>query len=352
MFVIRRGTLLFLPLLQRAGRSLLVIAGVVVANFFLLRLAPGDPALAIAGDAGAGDPAYLASLRASLGLDHPLWQQFLIYVHGALKLDFGYSYRNHAPVLSLVLTRLPATLLLMVSAFLLSLIFGVFFGLLAGYGHHRGRSRTSNAVQRRQAGRFRVLDAVIRAVSLLLYATPIFWLSLVLTIVFSVWLDWLPSFGMETVGAMAQGGSRAVDVITHLALPAISLSVVYSAIYAQLTRAAVLEVIDQDFVKTARAKGASEPRVLLGHVLRNALLPVVSFSGVQLAELAGGALITEAVFSWPGIGGLMFDALLQRDYPVLLGVLLAISTLVVLVNIVTDMLYRVVDPRVERGARA
>ncbi|AZQ52884.1 ABC transporter permease [Burkholderia cenocepacia] len=321
-------------------RGLAVVLGVLVVNFFLIRLAPGDPALMLAGDAGSGDAAYVERLRAQLGLSRPLGEQFVLYLRDLAHVDFGFSYRNQLPVLQLVLDRLLATLLLMAAAFAVSVVAGVTAGAIAAYGEARGGP-----------GMRRIARA-IGALAVIVYATPLFWLSLMSVIAFSVVLGWLPSFGMESVGAGYTGGRRALDVAAHLVLPATTLGLVYGAIYVQLTRAAMLEVIEREFVRTARAKGASEPRVMIRHVLRNALLPVVTLGGLQLGQLAGGALVTEIVFAWPGLGGLMYDALLQRDYPVLLGLLAVVAALVVLFNALTDLLYGIVDPRIDwRGAR-
>ncbi|MEK6418387.1 MAG: ABC transporter permease [Burkholderia gladioli] len=316
-----------------ALRGLAVVLGVLIVNFFLVRLAPGDPALALAGDAGAGDAAYVERLREQLGLARPLAEQFFHYLRAIAHLDFGYSYRNQAPVLSLVAERLPATVLLMVAAFLISVLVGVSSGAFAAWGEARGG--------RLARGAARAIDAL----AVLTYATPLFWLSLMALLLFSVKLDWLPSFGMESVGAAYAGWRHALDVGAHLALPAFTLGLVYAAVYVQLARAAMLEVIDREFVRTARAKGAGEARVMLRHVLRNALLPVVTLGGLQLGQLAGGALVTEIVFAWPGLGGLMYDSLVQRDYPVLLGILAVVAALVVFFNLLTDLLYPLVDPR-------
>ncbi|EMD9442770.1 ABC transporter permease [Burkholderia cepacia] len=321
-------------------RGLAVVLGVLVVNFFLVRLAPGDPALMLAGDAGSGDAAYVERLRVQLGLSRPLVEQFALYLRDLAHVDFGFSYRNQMPVLQLVVDRLPATLLLMAAAFAVSVVAGVTAGAIAAYGESRGGPWARRVAR------------AIGALAVIVYATPLFWLSLMSVIVFSVVLGWLPSFGMESVGAGYTGWRRALDVAAHLVLPATTLGLVYGAIYVQLTRAAMLEVIEREFVRTARAKGASEPRVMIRHVLRNALLPVVTLGGLQLGQLAGGALVTEIVFAWPGLGGLMYDALLQRDYPVLLGLLAVVAALVVLFNALTDLLYGIVDPRIDwRGAR-
>lgn len=187
--------------------------------------------------------------------------------------------------------------------------------------------------------------------ALLLYATPLFWLSLMGILLFSVVLGWLPAFGMETVGAGLTGWARAGDIAQHLILPTVTLGCFFMAVYVRLTRASMLEVIGMDFVKTARAKGVSPGRVIRAHVLRNALLPVITFAGIQLGQMAGGAVLTETVFAWPGIGRLMFDALLQRDYQLLLGIFLVTSIMVVVFNLLTDVLYRLIDPRIGAGAQ-
>ncbi len=310
--------------------------GVVVINFFLIRLAPGDPAMIMAGESGAGDPAFVEGLRQQFGLDKPQLVQLFLYLKGVASLDLGYSYRNHVPVLELILDRLPATLLLMSAAFVISIVIGVALGALAARTRYHGKNRW--------------LDGVIMTSAMVLYATPLFWLSLLAIIVFSVLLGWLPGFGMENVMAGLSGWARIADIAHHLVLPACSLAVLFIAVYARLTRAAMLEVMGMDFVRTARAKGVPASRVLRVHVLRNALLPVVTFAGVQLGQLAGGALLTETVFSWPGIGRLMFDALLQRDYQLLLGIFLVTSAMVVGFNFIADLLHRFLDPRIGSGA--
>ncbi len=322
-------------LISRIGKGIVVILGVVIVNFLLIRLAPGDPASIMAGEAGASDPTYVLQLRQQFGFDQPLYQQLWLYLKGVVQLDFGYSYRNKLQVLDLILERLPATLLLMSCAFIFSIVIGVLLGVLAS------KSRYTN--------RRKWLDSVIMSASLLLYATPLFWLSLLAIIFFSVMLNWLPAFGMESVGAGLTGWAHVKDVAAHLVLPTVSLGCFFMAMYARLTRASMLEVMGMDFVKTARAKGVPPNQVIRKHVLRNALLPVVTFAGIQLGQMAGGAVLTETVFGWPGIGRLMFDALMQRDYQLLLGVFLVTSTMVVLFNLLTDLIYRFVDPRIEAG---
>ncbi|HTG18822.1 MAG TPA: ABC transporter permease [Reyranella sp.] len=316
-------------LVQRVIKMVVMVFAIIVANFLLVHAAPGDPASVIAGEAGAADPQFLAQLRAQFGLDQPLSTQLWLYVSHVAQGDLGVSYRQQRPVLGLILERLSATLLLTGTAFILAVLGGVTLGALAA----RRVGRTS--------------DSLITVLALALYATPIFWVGLMLVLVFSVWLDWLPSFGMNTVGADLTGGAAVLDTARYLLLPALTLGLFYMAVYARLTRAAMLEVASQDFVRTARAKGVPEGGVQRRHVLRNALLPVITVAGIQAGQLVGGSILVETVFAWPGIGRLAFDALLARDYQILLGVFLATSVLVLVFNLVTDLLYAWIDPRVE-----
>lgn len=291
----------------------------------------------LAGQAGAGDAAYVDQLRVAFGLDKPILTQLMLYLKGVVQLDLGFSYRNHVPVLDLIVERLPATFLLMSCAFVFSIVLGVFLGVVAAKARYRNKRRW--------------IDSSVMTGALLLYATPLFWLSLMGILLFSVVLGWLPAFGMETVGSGLTGLARAADIAQHLVLPTITLGCFFMAVYVRLTRASMLEVIGMDFVKTARAKGVSPSRVIRTHVLRNALLPVITFAGIQLGQMAGGAVLTETVFAWPGIGRLMFDALLQRDYQLLLGIFLVTSIMVVVFNLLTDVLYRLIDPRIGAGAQ-
>ena len=316
-------------LLPRLVKMAAVVLGIVVVNFLLIHAAPGDPASVIAGQSGAADPKFMEQLRHQFGLDRPLHEQLWLYLRGVLSGDLGVSHRQQRTVASLIGERLPATLLLTGAAFLFAVVAGVALGAAAA----------------RRVGR--VTDSVITVLALAFYATPLFWVGLMLVLVFSVWLDWLPSFGMQSVTGDVQGWDAVLDVARHLVLPALTLGLFYMAVYARLTRASMLEVADQDYVKTARAKGAPEGRILRLHILRNALLPVVTVAGIQAGQLIGGSILVETVFAWPGIGRLAFDALLARDYQLLLGVFLCTAVLVVVFNLLTDLLYLVIDPRVE-----
>ncbi|TDR85252.1 peptide/nickel transport system permease protein [Enterovirga rhinocerotis] len=316
---------------RRFGQIVFVVLGIAVVNFFLLRLAPGDAAEVLAGEAGAATPEFMAALRQQFGLDQPVHVQFAKYIGNILTLNLGYSFRQGMPVSWLILDRLPATMLLMGASIGFASILGSALGFLAA----------------RHAGR--LTDTVVSVVALLFYATPVFWIGVVLIVVFSVWLDWLPVGGMATIEAGYTGIAYAVDVARHLVLPALTLGLFYLAIYTRLMRASMLQVYGEDFIRTAVAKGVSPRNVAARHVLRNALLPVVTMLGMQIGSILGGAILVETVFSWPGLGRLAFESLFQRDLNLLLGILLSSSVLVVLVNIAVDLAYRLLDPRVEIG---
>lgn len=315
--------------LARLLKAMVILLAIVVLNFCLIHAAPGDPAAVMAGEAGATDELFLAQLREKFGLDQPFHVQLWHYVSGLLHLDMGYSYRQDAPVLTLILERLPATILLTGAAFVISILIGVLAGVLAAM----------------RVGRW--ADTVITVMSLLLYATPLFWVALMAILLFSVQLGWFPAYGMEQIGSDLTGAARWLDIAHHLVLPATTLGLFFTATYARMTRASFLEVASEDFVKTARAKGLPERTIARRHILRNAILPVVTLAGLQAGQIVGGAVLTETVFAWPGIGRLMFDALLQRDYNLLLGVFLISSAMVLLFNLITDLVYLLIDPRIE-----
>lgn len=318
--------LVFRRLLKMAG----IVLAVVVLNFLLIRLAPGDPVSVMAGEAGAADAAFVQQLRQEFGLDKPVPVQLWRYVSNVLQMDLGYSYRQRRPVIDLIEERLPATLYLTGAAFGLSLSLGIVLGVVAASAPGGWT------------------DRLITIGSLCFYVTPTFWVGLMFILIFSIKLGWLPPFGMESLGSHYAGVSYALDVFKHLILPASSLGVFYVAIYARVTRTSMNEVRGLDFVKFAKAKGLPPGRIMRVHVLRNALLPVITLAGIQAGQLVGGAVLVETVFAWPGIGRLAFEALLQRDYPVLLGVFLATSGMVVVFNLITDIVYTFVDPRIER----
>ena len=314
---------------KRLLKAVAVLLAIAVLNFLMIRLAPGDPASVIAGEAGAADEMFMAQLREEFGLDRPLPEQLFVYVRTLASFDLGYSYRNKRTVASMIGDRLPATLLVTVTAFLFALGAGILLGVLAA-------TRVGTWT-----------DSAVTVLALGFYATPLFWVGLMLVLLFSVNLGWLPAFGMETLGAGYQGVDRVLDIARHMVLPSLTLGLFYVAIYARLTRASMLEVADQDYVRTARAKGLAEPRIVAAHVLRNAILPVITFAGIQAGQLVGGTIVVETVFAWPGIGRLAFEALLQRDYNTLLGVFFICAVMVVVINLATDLVYALIDPRIE-----
>jgi peptide/nickel transport system permease protein len=312
----------------RLVKAAIILIAIVTLNFFLIHAAPGDPAAVMAGEAGAADEIFINQLKEQFGLDKPLLTQLGIYLSGVVQLDLGFSYRQQMPVADLILDRLPATLLLTITAFVISLLLGVLAGVLASA----------------RVGKWS--DTIISTIALLFYATPLYWAALMAVLLFSVELNWLPGFGYETVGGGYTGFARVLDIAEHLILPALTLGLFFMAVYMRMTRASMLEVSTLDFVKTARAKGLKPGVIQWRHIFRNAMLPVVTLAGLQAGQLVGGAVLTETVFAWPGIGRLMFDALAQRDYNVLLGVFFVSAAMVLLFNLITDILYRVVDPRI------
>ncbi len=315
--------------LGRLLQAVPIILAIVVLNFVLLHLAPGDAAMVLAGEAGSATPEYMAQLRAKFGLDQPLGLQLLAYARNILSLNLGYSFRHDQPVFRLILGRLGPTLLLMMTTLVVSVTVGSLLGLLAATGLNRWR------------------DTLISIFALVSYATPLFWLGLMLIVLFSIRLDWLPTSGMESIGAFKTGWARALDVGRHLILPAGSLSLFYMALYTRLMRASLLEQAGMDYVTTARAKGLSERRIVFAHTLRNALLPVVTMAGVQTGGLLGGSVIVETVFGWPGLGLLAFQSLFARDLNLLLGIFFLSACTVVLVNLAVDLVYTMLDPRIE-----
>jgi len=320
------------PMLRLVGQRLLkaipLILAIVICNFVLLKLAPGDAAEVLAGEAAAGTAEYLAELRARFGLDQPVHMQLWHYIVKLATLDLGFSFRHNQTVLSLILDRLPATLLLMFSGMGLAVVVGAALGILA--------SQRVNQLR----------DNIISVFAILSFSVPVFWLGLMLIVVFSVNLGWFPAGGMETMASGKRGVVRVLDILQHMVMPVTTLGLFYVALYTRVMRASMLEVFNQDFVTTARAKGLSESRITLRHVFRNALLPMVTLIGVQFGTLLGGSVLVETVFSWPGLGRLAFEAVFQRDINLLLGILLMCSVLVVLSNILVDVMYSQLDPRI------
>jgi len=299
--------------IRRLLSALVTVIGVAVLVFFLIHLIPGDPVERLLGDSAR--PADREALRTALGLNQPLASQFLDYAGGLLRLDPGTSLVSGRPVATLVAQHLPATLELAIAALVVAVAVALPLGVMAARRH-----RT-------------LWDGTAMGFSLLGVSIPNFWLGPILILVFSLWLGWTPVSGR--------------DGPASLILPALTLGTSLAAVLARMVRSSLLEVLGEDYVRTARAKGLGERRVVWRHALRNALLPVITLLGLQLGALLGGAVITETVFSWPGIGSLLVDAIQARDYPVVQACVLVIALAYVLVNLVTDLVYAAIDPRIE-----
>lgn len=321
------STPLWRYVLGRLVQAVPLLLGIIVINFLLIALAPGDPVTVLLGEYPA--PAeYVARLREQFGLDRPLLVRLGRYVGSVLRGDLGFSFAYRLPVACLVLDRLGNTLILMGTAMTLAAVAGVVLGVAAA---RRPHSR---------------LDTTATGLSLVGYSIPEFWLGQLLVLLFAVTLAWLPAQGIRTTRESYTGLAAALDLGRHLILPAAALSFRYIALIARITRASMLEVMSQDYILAARARGAEEGRVLWRHGLRNAAIPIATVIGYNYAFIIAGSALVETVFGWPGVGRLLFDAILQRDTPVLLGVLLIVSATVVVVNLATDVVYAYLDPRV------
>ena len=318
----------FRQLLSRVLQALALVLAVVVLNFILVHAAPGDPVETIAGVSGGMSPELMAQLRLQEGLDKPLYVQLAVYMGKVLSGDLGYSYFFNLPVASLIGERVPATLLLGLGAVLSAFVMGTTLGVLS--------ARKPNGV----------LSQFITVLSMVGFAAPVFWMGIMLVILFASVFPILPVAGMRSIDSSGGGIADVLDVLHLLVLPTFTLGLVYLAQYSRLSRAAMLDVLGADVIRTARAKGLADRVVLYKHALRNALLPVVTVLGLQFGNVMAGAILVETVFNWPGLGRLAFESVLRRDYPTILGVLLFASIVVVVMNQVTDMVYRLIDPRI------
>jgi peptide/nickel transport system permease protein len=326
-----------MTLLARTGASLRrtliqavpTVLGIVILDFFLLQLVPGDAADMIAGESGSATAESMAALRHQFGLDQTMLVQLLNYLDHLAHFSLGFSPRYNLPVSELIMSRLPNTLLLMSSAFVLSLAVGVLLGTVM------------SAFARQWP------DRLLSLLALVLYSAPGFWIGLMAIVLFSVKLGWLPSGGSETVGANLTGFALFADRVKYLTLPSLALACFFIAVYARLTRAAMLEVQRQDYVRTAQAKGLHPLVIELRHILRNALIPVTTVAGLHLGNMLGGAIVVETVFGWSGMGRLALDAVMARDFNVLLGVLLLSALVVIVANVLIDLLHAWLDPRIE-----
>jgi peptide/nickel transport system permease protein len=301
------------------GAVLLLVVSVVV--FAIVHAAPGGPALLIHPDM---DPTQLRAMEAGLGLDDPIPVQYLRWLRNAVQGNFGKSYQHSLPTLELLVERVPNTLLLSGTALVVAVALAVPLG-------------TISAVYR-----YSLLDYAATITAFFGVSMPVFWLAILLIITFSVTLGWLPSAGMRTVGVPSSTG----DLLRHLVMPSLVLATFPLAQLTRYVRSSMVDVLAREYVRTARAKGLSELAVLGRHALRNALIPMVTVLGVLTPRLLGGAVITESIFAWPGLGRLAVEAAITRDYPVIMGATLLVSSIVIVCNLVTDLLYVVIDPRI------
>jgi peptide/nickel transport system permease protein len=300
---------------------------VIVLNFLLVHLAPGDISIVLGGD--SADPAYLATIRERYGLDRPFLEQLWRYLAQVGSGDLGLSLRSREPVFGEIMSRVPATLLLVGSSLALSVVLGTWIGTW---------------IARRPGS---ALDSVVSAVAVGLFSMPVFWLGLMLVLLFAVELQVLPAMGMASVDGPREGLGRVLDVGRHMVLPVLALTTVSLGQYIRLARSSVAEVMGESYITTVRAIGFPERTILMHYALRNALLPVVTVLGLQLGLVLTGAILTESVFSWPGLGRLIYDAILARDTPVIMGAFIVMSVTVALAALVTDLVYAALDPRVK-----
>jgi peptide/nickel transport system permease protein len=302
------------------------VLGILVLTFLLIHIAPGDPILALAGE--YGDEAYYARMRERYQLDRPMIVQLFVYIGHVLRGDLGVSFVQGRPALGIIMERLPATLLLSGTALVVSSLLGIVLGTYAAARAHGVR------------------DITITTGALGIYAAPVFWLGQLALLFIALRFAWVPIAGMRSPGSQATGLADMLDVARHLALPALVLASQGVAAIARLTRAGILEQMESDYILTAHAKGLKRTRILVRHALRNALLPIVTVIGGRVGHLLGGTIIIEVIFSWPGIGRLLLSSMQSRDYPIILGIFLLVAITVVIANLLTDLTYGRLDPRV------
>lgn len=323
---------LLTTLLRRIVNAALLVLAVIVLNFLLLQLAPGDVVDVIAGEMGGITLEDRAQIAATYGLDKPVLTQLGIYLSNVLQGDLGKSFFYNAPVTKLIFARLGPTLLLVLTSMVLAIIGGTFLGVLA--------SRNPEGI----------FSGAVTILALIGYSMPVFWSALMLKILLASRFPLFPVSDMRDI--LYEGGpiGAAIDVAHHLVLPAFSLAIIYLAQYSRISRASMLEVLSSDYIRTARSKGLTEAKVIGKHALRNGILPIITLAGLQFGGLLSGAVLVETVFNWPGLGTLALEAILGRDFPTILGILLFSSIIVIIANLLTDLLYQVVDPRIELKA--
>lgn len=314
-------------ILRRLLESIPLFFLIIILMFFLVHIAPGDPLSYLVGTVGVS-PEYEAMMRERLGLDKSIVEQLLIYIELVMRGDLGYSLIFNSPVLNLILERLPASILLMSTSLLFAMISGIILGV------------TSSKKP------YSLIDSISTTLSLLGSSLPVFWLAQMLILLFALYFNILPTGGIASYGSNLTGIAYITDRLIHLILPTISLGLVQLPIFTRLTRASMLEELGKDYIVAARSKGLKETTVTYRHALRNALNPVMSIVGVNIGWLLAGSVLTETVYGWPGLGRLMFDSITKRDYPIVTGIFMFVSIAVICINLIIDILYAFIDPRV------
>ena len=315
-------------IVNRLVYAFVLLFAVLVLNFTLMHLAPGDVADTISQSMGGADEELLIEIRKDYGLDQPYYQQLGTYIGKVLRFDLGHSFFFNEPVSKLVLERVPATLLLVITAQILALLLGVVLGVYS--------ARKPNGI----------ISHFVTLFALFGYSAPVFWTGILLLIAFSLQIPLFPVAGMRDVTIEGNFWVHAIDVVKHMVLPVLTLASIFLALYSRLARATMIETLGTDFVRTARAKGLPERQVVYKHALRNSLSPVVTLAGLQFSAVVSGAVLVEAVFSWPGLGTLAFQSIIARDTPTILGILFFSALVVIIGNLITDFALRLVDPRV------
>lgn len=309
---------------RRVIQMLPVIIAVTIFNFLIINFAPGDPVTVLAGENATQE--YMDELRESYGLNEPLHVRLKLYLGKLLQGDLGMSYKYQRPVSDIISEKMKVTIMLVLISELTAIVAGTALGALAA--RYEGKK----------------LDMIISNASMMLYCMPVYWMGMLFILFFAVKLKWLPSSGMYSFGIVKY--SKTVDLIRHLILPSLTLFLVNIPTYIKLARSTVVEIAQEDYIRTARAIGYSEKKVYRNHALRNALLPTVTVAGMSLSTVFSGALLTETVFSWPGMGRMIYDGVAMRDYPLIMGGFLVTTVLVVLGGLITDIIYVYLDPRV------
>jgi len=314
--------------IRRLIQAVPLLIAISVIVFAIIEVAPGDPAQMYIDPEKGADPAYIEAVRHSLGLDQPVYVRYISWLVKTLQGDFGFSFRTRRPVALEIGDRLPNTLLLGGVALLISMVIAVPIGIISALK------------------RYTLIDYILSTLALVGISVPVFWVALVLLQIFAIQLNWLPGVGMRSVRVEYEGFAAILDVIRHMILPAIVLSLAQTASWSRYQRSALLEVLGQDYIRTARAKGVRERRVIGVHALRNALIPMVTLIGLSVPSIVTGAFITETIFGWPGMGRLGVESINGRDYPIIMAVTMLSALLIVFGNLLADIAYAWVDPRI------